>query len=200
MKIFKALSLFETLGWVSRPAEEGPIIEKNNDESGIFGRIRISDLPDEQCLRISCYFYNDGFSNIYDKIIYGSPQFDRAGAPCRRVLSTTQIRRYFHDITQSHIVEADRVLSEWWEKQSVSTEIAAKAQSYSEKGNSAAYHLAALAFLGDYNTLADYQQLFRDGHRMQFPPYISQEMMDRAVSIAIDRADFNDFTGYIPYE
>lgn len=192
MKILKALSFFETLGWVSRPAEEGPMIEKSNDESGIFGRIRISDLPDEQCLKISCYFYNDGFSNIYDKIIYGSPQFDRVGAPCRRVLSTTQIRRYFPDITQSHIVEADRVLSEWWKKQSVSIEVAAKAQSYSEKGNSAAYHLAALAFIGDYSTLMDYQKILGKGHRMQFPPYVSLGMIDRAVSIALDRTEFND--------
>ncbi|MBI1495254.1 DUF6990 domain-containing protein [Halocynthiibacter styelae] len=49
-------------------------------------------------------------------------------------------------------------------------------------------HLAALAYVGDFNTLMDYQEMFKSGKRANFYPYITPEMIDRAVDIAIERA------------
>ena len=49
-------------------------------------------------------------------------------------------------------------------------------------------HLAALAYVGDFNTLMDYQDMFKRGKRANFYPYITQEMLDRATDIALARA------------
>ena len=48
-------------------------------------------------------------------------------------------------------------------------------------------HLAALAWLGDFNKLTDYQNIFGRGHRMNFVPMITKEMIDRALEISYDR-------------
>lgn len=49
-------------------------------------------------------------------------------------------------------------------------------------------HLSALAYVGDFNTLMDYQEMFKRGKRANFYPYIKQEMLDRATDIALERA------------
>ncbi len=49
-------------------------------------------------------------------------------------------------------------------------------------------HLAALAYVGDFNTLMDYQEMFERGKRANFYPMIKPEMIDRAVDIALERA------------
>lgn len=51
-----------------------------------------------------------------------------------------------------------------------------------------AAHLAALAYVGDFNTLIDYQEMFKRGKRANFYPMIKPEMIDRAVDIALERA------------
>jgi hypothetical protein len=45
-------------------------------------------------------------------------------------------------------------------------------------------HLAALAIAGDVERLEYYQQSFASGDRLDFVPYISKEMIDRALDIA----------------
>lgn len=50
-------------------------------------------------------------------------------------------------------------------------------------------HLAALAYTGDFNTLMDYQILFKGPNRANFHPYIAAAMIDRAFDIAVDRAE-----------
>ncbi|TXR46288.1 DUF6990 domain-containing protein [Phyllobacterium endophyticum] len=54
------------------------------------------------------------------------------------------------------------------------------------KGTEPLYHLAALALAGDVDKLAYYQRSFEAGDRLGFVPYISKEMIDRAVEIAKD--------------
>ncbi|WP_376766896.1 DUF6990 domain-containing protein [Rhizobium tropici] len=48
--------------------------------------------------------------------------------------------------------------------------------------------MTALAYLADFTTLVDYQEIFRKGKRMNFVPMITREMIDRAVNIAAERA------------
>lgn len=48
-------------------------------------------------------------------------------------------------------------------------------------------HLAALAWKGDYITLAEYRNIFDRGKRLNFVPMITKEMIDRAMEIAIDQ-------------
>jgi len=48
-------------------------------------------------------------------------------------------------------------------------------------------HLAALAWKGDFDTLMDYEKVFERGHRLNFVPMITRDMIRRAVEIAVDR-------------
>jgi hypothetical protein len=54
-------------------------------------------------------------------------------------------------------------------------------------GGKYVFHLAALAWVGDFGTLEDYYAIFKRGKRMNFPPMITTEMIGRAVDIAMDR-------------
>jgi hypothetical protein len=54
----------------------------------------------------------------------------------------------------------------------------------SAKGIYPLYHLAALACNGDSDTLSRYQQSFEQGDRLEFVPYITKDMIDRAVEFA----------------
>lgn len=56
------------------------------------------------------------------------------------------------------------------------------------------FHLAALAWDGDYSTLGDYQRIFAQGKRLNFVPMITRRMIDSALAIANKRfaASFDD--------
>jgi hypothetical protein len=48
-------------------------------------------------------------------------------------------------------------------------------------------HIGALAWVGDFNTLEDYVSTFRRGHRLNFAPMITLDMIQRAADVAADR-------------
>ncbi len=52
------------------------------------------------------------------------------------------------------------------------------------KGSLPVCHLAALALAGDKARLQYYQTCFAQGNRLDFVPYITKDMIDRAVQIA----------------
>lgn len=52
------------------------------------------------------------------------------------------------------------------------------------KGARPLRHLAALAIAGDIDRLTSYQHSFKQGDRLGFVPYITAEMLDRALLIA----------------
>lgn len=52
------------------------------------------------------------------------------------------------------------------------------------KGAMPLRHLAALAIAGDVNQLSSYQRSFEQGDRLEFVPYITTEMIERALLLA----------------
>lgn len=54
------------------------------------------------------------------------------------------------------------------------------------KGARPLRHLAALAITGDIGRLAKYQRRFEQGDRLGFVPYITAEMLERALLLAQD--------------
>ena len=48
-------------------------------------------------------------------------------------------------------------------------------------------HLAALAWIADFNTLMDYEKTFERGYHLNFAPMITRGMIHRAVEIALER-------------
>lgn len=54
------------------------------------------------------------------------------------------------------------------------------------KGAMPLRHLAALAIAKDVDVLGSYRKSFEDGNRLGFVPYITKDMIDRALLIAMD--------------
>lgn len=54
------------------------------------------------------------------------------------------------------------------------------------------WHLAALAWASDADVLFGYQRNFQLSNKMNFVPMITQEMIDRAFDIAVDRLSNKD--------
>lgn len=50
-------------------------------------------------------------------------------------------------------------------------------------------HITALAILGNYQTLMDYQDSFKSGNRLNFLEPITTEMIDRALEIALQNSN-----------
>lgn len=75
---------------------------------------------------------------------------------------------------------------QWAEAQDVESCIASFARPWETEKQST--HLAALAYVGDFNTLMDYQEMFKRGKRANFYPVIKVEMIDRALDIALDHS------------
>lgn len=56
------------------------------------------------------------------------------------------------------------------------------------KGDMPLRHLAALSIAGDIDVLERYQDSFEKGDRLEFVPYITSEMINRAVLLARERS------------
>ena len=80
---------------------------------------------------------------------------------------------------------SDQVI-QWAEAQDIDACIGCFAKPWETEKQ--ATHLAALAYVGDFNTLMEYQEMFKRGSRANFYPMIKHEMIDRAVDIALERA------------
>lgn len=78
----------------------------------------------------------------------------------------------------------DEIL-EWAKSVDINGEITRHAQlPTNSRGAMPLRHLAALALLGDTETLQMYRTSFKLGNRLDFVPYISIEMIERALEIA----------------
>ncbi|TXR48436.1 DUF6990 domain-containing protein [Phyllobacterium endophyticum] len=91
------------------------------------------------------------------------------------------------DFTFEDIRALSTRLIEWAKSQDVDAALKRLRESRTDsKGTEPLYHLAALALAGDVDKLDYYQRSFEAGDRLGFVPYISKEMIDRAVEIAKD--------------
>ena len=87
---------------------------------------------------------------------------------------------------EDFIKELSHTIIEWAEKQESASLIKRFATPWETEAQTT--HLAALAYVGDFNTLMDYQQMFKRGKRANFHPYVKADAIDRALDIALERA------------
>jgi hypothetical protein len=93
------------------------------------------------------------------------------------------------DFTLEDIRALSARLIEWAKSQDIDAALQRlRALPTDAKGAYPRRHLAALALVGDVEKLEYYQRSFESGDRLGFVPYISKEMIDRAVEIAKDAA------------
>jgi hypothetical protein len=91
------------------------------------------------------------------------------------------------DFTFEDIRALSARLIEWARRQDIDAALKGLRELPTDaKGAMPLRHLAALALAGDVDRLEYYQRGFEAGDRLGFVPYISKEMIDRAVEIAKD--------------
>ncbi|MDR6634244.1 hypothetical protein J2X72_003054 [Phyllobacterium sp. 1468] len=85
----------------------------------------------------------------------------------------------------SDIRSLSKRLIEWGEGQDIKAALRKLRELPTDaKGAFPRRHLGALALAGDVGRLKFYQQAFERGDRLGFVPYVSKDMIDRAVEIA----------------
>jgi len=88
-------------------------------------------------------------------------------------------------IEEASIIPIAEQVIDWARNVDISSEIKRHARlSTSSKGAMPLRHLAALALLGATEKLEMYRASFESGDRLGFVPYISIEMIERALEIA----------------
>ncbi|TFF42015.1 hypothetical protein [Pseudomonas sp. RIT623] len=91
------------------------------------------------------------------------------------------------DFSLDDVVRLSRSAISWASAQDIEKGLAAyRALPTNSKGAMPLRHLAALAIAGDVSCLAHYQFSFEQGDRLGFVPYITQDMIARALLIARD--------------
>jgi hypothetical protein len=136
-------------------------------------------------LRIAPYLTDIAFSKIEKQIFQSKIQAEPPIAYTEIVKAVPELPAAFFSL----FAEVAEEVAKWGRSldlQSCVHELAIKG--VPDVGGGQLRHLTALAYLGDFNTLVDYQEMFREGKRMNFVPMITPEMIDRAVNIAAERA------------
>lgn len=91
------------------------------------------------------------------------------------------------DFSLDDVVRLSQGAVSWASAQDIEKGLAAyRALPTNSKGAMPLRHLAALAIAGEADRLASYQRSFEQGDRLGFVPYITAEMIDRALLLARD--------------
>lgn len=177
----RALYLLNQLGWNTVPEKTGDaVIFRRNGGDELQAILQIRQLPNERTMTLSISSGLSAYSDIIARI---------AGRePSHMWLHQRNILKRQMEFGDADIEEASNEALAWWLEQDNLATIKALTAPPPDTGQPQLKHLAALAYLGDFNTLIDYQEIFRKGKRLNFVPMIKSEMLDRAVDIAVERA------------
>ena len=83
-------------------------------------------------------------------------------------------------LKELNISDINNKIIDWWNQHKDYLKIKSFQNLPDDMGGNQLKHLAALAFDGDFNTLMDQQEFFERGHRLNFVPMITKEVIDRA--------------------
>lgn len=176
-----ALAVFQQLGWRKRREKTGDAVAfRRNGDDELRAILQIRQLPGEQKMTLLASTGLKDYSNIVG-VIFGAK-------PSHESLHQKELVRRTAEISEKEIEEVSKEAVTWWQEQDNLAAIEALTAPPPDTGQLQLMHLAALAYLGDFNTLMDYQEIFRRGKRLNFVPMIKPEMIDRAVDIALERA------------
>ena len=168
------------LGWRTRSSGGEKIAAKQDGDSLLQVIVQHFELSDSVKLALSVSASSKEFGKCCAKIMNEKSSHEP--------LCQTYLENLYADLSKVDVQSISDEVESWWKVQAIEDAIKSKSQPPPETGQAQLYHLAALAYLGDFNTLMDYQQVFAKGQRMGFVPMIEAEMIDRAVDIALERA------------
>jgi hypothetical protein len=101
------------------------------------------------------------------------------------IIVTNGLEEKVTNFSTNDVVRLSERAISWGFSQDMEAGLAAyRALPTDAKGAMPLRHLAALAIAGDLQTLSRYQRSFEQGDRLNFVPYITADLIDRALSIA----------------
>ncbi|ARS69609.1 DUF6990 domain-containing protein [Sinorhizobium meliloti] len=178
----KALAEFKLLGWTaSREKQSGDaVLSMDEGDNELQAVLQIRQLLCDQTMYFGISSGLKSYTSIFGRI---------AGIKQTHMwLLQNCVKRRAAEISRKEIEMVSREAIEWWQAQDNFTEVKALSGPPPDNGQSQLKHLTALAYLGDFSTLMDYQEIFRRGKRLNFVPMIKPEMIDRAIDIALEKA------------
>lgn len=177
----KIVDFFVDLGWSFRKDSAGSIclyISKyGRFLEGIYQFKKTSSC---EILLLTLGCCSDEFDDVAERV-YGKKR-------SRLYLSQEEIRKTAKVIDDKDVLGLDKEAKAWWEAQDNGLQIKKWSERVGNGGVNQLMHVSALAFLGDFNRLMDYRETFVDGKSPLFVPMITQEMLARAVDVAVYRA------------
>jgi hypothetical protein len=101
------------------------------------------------------------------------------------IIVTNGVEEKVENFSANDVVRLSEGAISWGFSQDIDAGLAAyRALQTDAKGAMPLRHLAALAIAGDLQTLSRYQRSFAHGDRLNFVPYITADLIDRALSLA----------------
>lgn len=178
----KALEKFKALDWKAHreSRSDDAVLSLDDGDSELRAVVQIRQLPSEQKMGLSLSAGSKDMSRIIGAIVG-----ERAS---HEILLQTRLEKRSPEIGLKEIEDISKEAIIWWRSQDNLAAIRSLTAPPPSTGLPQLMHLGALAYLGDFNTLIDYQQIFQKGKRLNFVPMIKSEMIDRAIDIAVERA------------
>lgn len=179
----ETLPILQELGWECGKDEAGDVycqIERDGKQVQVIPTIR--RLSDHFRISLMPSISTKEFSAAVTRI-FGRPN-DHAPI----IVSNLKDEKV-PVVTKEDIVRVAEQALSWASLQDIQAGLAAyRSLPTDAKGARPLRHLAALALAGDVDRLQSYKRSFDQGDRLGFVPYITTEMIERAISIAQESA------------
>ncbi|AJD51763.1 hypothetical protein SAMN02744133_104201 [Thalassospira xiamenensis M-5 = DSM 17429] len=179
-------------GWKEHRTDAGRCFAKGMGNEFLVLNLHETFLKDSQNLAANWFLHSDELSKIGQAIF---PNKQRTWLPLRAFIEAPQEQEALVSVSDKEeysAADAEKLICKitaWGQAVDVNRTIQNIANaSIPNVGGAQLKYLAALAYVGDFNTLMDYQAAFQKGRRLNFTPMIKPEMIDRAVDIALERA------------
>jgi hypothetical protein len=187
-----AMPILESLGWKIGRDEVG-------DYFGIMIRgdtqVRIIPFIGKRADHFRVSFMTSVSSKTFSaavSFIFGSAKSHES------IIVRNSIPEKIADFSPNDVVKLSDDAISWGFSQDIEAGLTAyRLLQTDSKGAMPLRHLAALAIAGDVQTLSSYQRSFALGDRLGFVPYITADILDRALSVAQspERNRFSDPSG-----
>ncbi|WP_434290579.1 DUF6990 domain-containing protein [Celeribacter sp. SCSIO 80788] len=186
--IYQALLATE---WREHRTDAGRCFAKDEGNQCIVLNLREIILKDRQKIELNWFLHSKELFGISQRI---SPNKLMKWLPLTAMIENPpdqQDSLFVLDTEEFTFAQAEKLIEKvigWGRSVDPNQTIRSIASSpIPDVGGAQLKYLASLAYVGDFNTLMDYQEIFRKGQRMNFVPMIKPEMIDRAVDIALER-------------
>ena len=169
------------LGWSFRKDSAGPnclYISRDGEVLEAICQFKKTSSCEILSLALGCCL--DEFDELAEKI-YGRKR-------PRLYLSQGKIKKTAEIISDEDVLGLDKEAKAWWGDQDNSLQIKKWSERAPIGGLNQFIHISALAFWGDFNRLMDYRESFISGKSSYFVPMITEDMLARAVDVAVYRA------------